>query len=75
MRPGLPRSGAQGEGPGASAGQIISRYDQRKMRFCPQCGTPVTPGAKFCVSCGTPVTAPAALAADAVSGASSRPRQ
>ena len=27
-------------------------------------------GAKFCVSCGTPVTAPAALAADAVTGAS-----
>src|SRR5579872_683635 len=39
------------------------------MRFCPQCGTPVMTGAKFCVSCGTPVTAPAALAADAVSGA------
>jgi tetratricopeptide (TPR) repeat protein len=38
------------------------------MRFCPQCGTPVMPGAKFCVACGTPVTAPAALAAGAVTG-------
>jgi tetratricopeptide (TPR) repeat protein len=38
------------------------------MRFCPQCGTPVMPGAKFCVGCGTPVAAPAAFAAGAVTG-------
>ncbi|HVB81053.1 MAG TPA: tetratricopeptide repeat protein [Candidatus Binataceae bacterium] len=30
------------------------------MRFCPECGTPVTLGAKFCVGCGTPVTVPTA---------------
>jgi tetratricopeptide (TPR) repeat protein len=41
------------------------------MRFCPQCDTPVMPGAKFCVGCGTPVTAPAASAAGAVTGAGS----
>jgi len=26
------------------------------MRFCPQCGAPLTIGAKFCVECGSPLT-------------------
>lgn len=28
------------------------------MRFCPQCGTPVTSGARFCVECGTQLAGP-----------------
>jgi tetratricopeptide (TPR) repeat protein len=27
------------------------------VRFCPQCGTPVTPGARFCIECGTELAA------------------
>jgi tetratricopeptide (TPR) repeat protein len=27
------------------------------VRFCPQCGTPLTPGARFCVECGTELAA------------------
>ena len=27
------------------------------VRFCPQCGTPVTPGARFCVECGAQLAA------------------
>jgi tetratricopeptide (TPR) repeat protein len=26
------------------------------MKFCPECGSPVQPGAKFCVACGQPLT-------------------
>ncbi len=26
------------------------------MRFCPQCGAPLTIAAKFCVECGSPLT-------------------
>jgi len=35
------------------------------MRFCPECGSPVIPGAKFCVGCGLALALPAALAAGA----------
>jgi tetratricopeptide (TPR) repeat protein len=38
------------------------------MRFCPECGTPVMPGAKFCVGCGTALTVPAELAKGAIGG-------
>jgi tetratricopeptide (TPR) repeat protein len=33
------------------------------MRFCPQCGTPVVPGAKFCIECGSALAGSAATAA------------
>ncbi len=29
------------------------------MKFCPECGTPVQPGASFCVNCGQPLSAAA----------------
>ncbi len=35
------------------------------MRFCPECGSPVIPGAKFCVGCGLALALPMALAAGA----------
>ena len=35
------------------------------MRFCPECGSPVIPGAKFCVGCGLALALPTALAAGA----------
>lgn len=38
------------------------------MRFCPQCGAPLTAGAKFCVECGT------ALSGTAAGAGESRPR-
>lgn len=30
------------------------------MRFCPECGTPLTSGAKYCVECGTSLVGPGA---------------
>jgi membrane protease subunit (stomatin/prohibitin family) len=43
------RGGQQGGGtaPAANQGQV---------NFCPNCGTPVTPGAKFCTNCGHQLT-------------------
>src|SRR5690349_14237599 len=35
------------------------------MRFCPECGSPVIPGAKFCVGCGLARAWPTALGAGA----------
>jgi tetratricopeptide (TPR) repeat protein len=35
------------------------------MKFCPECGSPVQPGAKFCVNCGQPLDASAAVPARA----------
>lgn len=37
------QGGAAAAAPGGAQGQI---------NFCPNCGTPVTPGAKFCTNCG-----------------------
>jgi tetratricopeptide (TPR) repeat protein len=45
------------------------------MRFCPQCGTPLMPGAKFCVECGTPVVTPAASAAGVTTGPAAAARR
>ncbi|HVA68726.1 MAG TPA: tetratricopeptide repeat protein [Candidatus Binataceae bacterium] len=39
------------------------------MKFCPQCGTPVIPGAKFCVECGEGLNTPGAIAAGVFSPA------
>ncbi|WP_067440469.1 zinc-ribbon domain-containing protein [Nocardioides jensenii] len=35
------------------------------MKFCPQCGTPTSPGHAFCGSCGSPLAAPGATGGEA----------
>src|SRR5581483_7231575 len=37
------------------------------MRFCPQCGASLMPGAKFCVECGASLTSAAPSAEPAIS--------
>jgi cytochrome c-type biogenesis protein CcmH/NrfG len=39
-----------------SGGAHGRREPELTMRFCPQCGTPSTPGARFCVECGGTLT-------------------
>jgi len=29
-----------------------------EARFCPECGTPITPGTRFCINCGTKIALP-----------------
>lgn len=43
---------SQGTGGAASGGTVAGGGQQGQLNFCPNCGTPVTPGAKFCTNCG-----------------------
>lgn len=36
----------------AGGGTAAGSTQQSQVNFCPNCGTPVTPGAKFCTNCG-----------------------
>ncbi len=47
--PGAPAPGASTLGEPAPGAQA----SEEAARFCPSCGSPVSPGHKFCASCGT----------------------
>jgi tetratricopeptide (TPR) repeat protein len=39
-----------------AADMLVKNRNDVSMKFCPECGSPVQPGAKFCVSCGQPLS-------------------
>ena len=43
------------EVPASESDVVAAEVSSAAARFCPECGTPLAPGASFCPNCGTKV--------------------